>query len=217
MSTGYQIKTQQNLHFITFTIVDWVDVFVRKSYRDVLINTLNFYIDKRGLQVFGYVIMSNHMHAILYQPSGSLSDTIRDLKKYSANKILELIKAEPERRREWMLHRFSWNATLRANVSNYQVWKHDNHAEEIWSWKFFNQKLNYIHQNPVRAGLVDMPQHWLYSSAADQVRTEPLVKISEWEYNGNQEIAIHQDLVGRLSRTGTPPIIVNSLLAETGM
>ena len=188
MSTGYQIKDQNALHFVTFTIVDWVDVFTRKSYRDLIIQALNFYIGKRKLQVYGYVIMSNHIHALLLQPGEfKLSDTIRDLKKFTARNIIERIQQEPESRREWIMHRFSWNASKRNNVAEYQVWTHENHAEEIWSRKFFEQKLRYIHENPVRAGLVAKPEDWLYSSASDMLTTMPLVKIKQDDI-GNQEI-----------------------------
>jgi len=181
MSTGYQITEQNALHFLTFTIVDWVDLFTRKVYRDIVVDTLNFYINSRDLQVYGYVIMSNHVHALLYQPDGKLSDTIRDFKKYTARKIIEAVKAEPESRREWILHRFSWNASLRNNVDHYQVWTHEHHAVEIRSKKFFDQKLNYIHANPVRAGWVREPEEWIYSSAADLCNSMPLLAIRRWD------------------------------------
>jgi REP element-mobilizing transposase RayT len=197
MSTGYQITEQNALHFLTFTIVDWVDLFTRKVYRDIVIDAFSFYSKARGLDIYGYVIMSNHVHALLHQPDGKLSDTIRDFKKYTARKIIEAVSVEAESRREWILHRFSWNASLRNNVPNYQVWTHDNHAVEIWSKKFFDQKLNYIHANPVRAGLVREQEEWIYSSAADLTIPLPLLPVKTWlGDNCNQEIADHSSLVG---------------------
>jgi putative transposase len=80
-----------------------------------------------------------------------------------------------------MEHRFQWNAGLRNNRSLHQVWTDDNHAEEIWSRKFFDQKLNYIHMNPVTAGWVHEPEHWRYSSAADALSATPMVHLSFWE------------------------------------
>jgi REP element-mobilizing transposase RayT len=152
MSSGYQIRDQFAAHFITPAIVDWVDIFTRKIYRDIVVDSLNFCISHKALNVYGYVIMTNHLHLIVKSENGTLSNTIRDFKKFTSAQLLEAIMKEPESRREWMLHRFEWNAAQNKRSSDNQVWTHENHPEEIYSLKFFNQKLNYIHQNPVRAG-----------------------------------------------------------------
>lgn len=165
MSTGYQIYDQHGMYFITPTIVDWVDIFTRKSYRDIVVDSLQFCIANKGLKVYGYVIMSNHVHLIVASSTGKLSDTVRDLKKFTANKILETVQHEPESRREWMLHRFKWNAAQHVRNEAHQIWTHENHALEITSKPFFLQKLDYIHQNPVRNGLVTREEDYLYSSA----------------------------------------------------
>jgi REP element-mobilizing transposase RayT len=78
MSTGYQIYDQRATYFITCTIVDWVDVFTRNIYRDIVIDSLKFCIEQKGLRVYGYVIMTNHVHMIVASSTGKLSDTIRD-------------------------------------------------------------------------------------------------------------------------------------------
>jgi len=165
MSTGYQIKDQYATHFITPTVVDWVDVFTRKIYRDIIIDSLAFCIKERRLILYGYVIMTNHIHLIVRSESGALSDTIRDFKKFTARSIIEAISQEPESRKEWMLHRFKWNAAQNERSSDHQFWTHANHSEEISSQPFFDQKLKYIHENPVRAGWVEYPEDYLYSSA----------------------------------------------------
>ena len=165
MSTGYQIADQYATHFITPTIVDWVDIFTRNVYRDIIIDSLNFCIRNKSLKLYGYVIMTNHLHLILRSENGQLSDTIRDFKKFTASSILDAIKNGPESRREWMLHRFEWNAAQNKRSSNNQLWTHENRAEEIRTLRFFNQKLNYIHENPVRAGWVERPEDYVYSSA----------------------------------------------------
>lgn len=165
MSTGYQIYNQDALHYLTFTIVDWVDIFTRKNYRDIIIDSLRYCINKKGLDVYGFVIMSNHVHIIARSRTGNLSDTVRDFKKYTANSILALVKTEPESRREWILHRFEWNAGQHQRNSVYQVWMHGSHAEEITTQPFFQQKLDYIHMNPVVAGWVEREEDYLYSSA----------------------------------------------------
>lgn len=165
MSTGYQIYDQYGTYYLTFTIVDWVDVFSRKAYRDIIIDSLAYCIKNKGLHVYGYVIMTNHIHIIARSGSGKLSDTIRDFKKYTARNIIDTIQQEPESRREWLLHRFTWNAAQNERSSNHQVWTHENHAIEITTRPFFQQKLDYIHQNPVRAGWVEREGDYIYSSA----------------------------------------------------
>lgn len=166
MSTGYQIDDQFATYFLTLSVVDWVDIFTRSRYRDIIIDSFDYCIREKGLRVYGYVIMTNHVHVIANSSAGKLSDTIRDLKKYTARNILESICNEPESRREWLLHRFEWNASRYVRNSKYQVWTHENHAISISSKEFFRQKLDYIHKNPARAGWVEKEEDYTYSSAA---------------------------------------------------
>ncbi|WP_338136761.1 transposase [Flavobacterium psychrophilum] len=106
MLDGYKIRDQALPHFITATVVDWIDVFTRKSYRDCIIECLDYCIKNKGMILYGYVIMSNHIHMIVQSNEGNLSDLIRDFKKFTAKTILDKIQNEPESRREWMLERF---------------------------------------------------------------------------------------------------------------
>ncbi|GHV58754.1 hypothetical protein FACS1894182_11750 [Bacteroidia bacterium] len=81
------------------------------------------------------------------------SDTIREFKSFTAKKILEAVHTEAESRREWMLNIFEFSAKQHTRNEKYQVWTHENHAEIIYSNKFIDQKINYIHDNPVRGRL----------------------------------------------------------------
>lgn len=107
---GYIIKNQKAPHFLTFTVVDWVDVFTRKKYRDTFLETLQFCQSNKGLILYGYVIMSNHIHPIAQSEEGKLSDLIRDIKKFAAQKILAQITESGESRTEWMMKRFEFSA-----------------------------------------------------------------------------------------------------------
>jgi len=148
MGSSYTIKDQHAIYFVTFTIVDWVDVFTRKIYKDICIESLAFCRAKKGLKIFGYVIMSNHIHLILQSETLSLSDIIRDFKKFTANRIIDFMEEGfNESRKEWILNRFLFNASKHQRNSKYQVWTHENHAEELLSTKFIQQKLDYIHQS----------------------------------------------------------------------
>ena len=179
MLDGYKIRDQALPHFITATIVDWIDVFTRKSYRDCVIECLDYCIKNKGMILYGYVIMSNHIHMIKQSEEGKLSDLIRDFKKFTARTILEKIQNEPESRREWMLERFKLATKTHSRNKNYQFWQYGNHPEEIYSNKFMWSKLDYIHLNPVRAGIVEKASQYIYSSASNYINDVGLLCIEK--------------------------------------
>lgn len=162
---GYVIRDQFAAHFVTFQVVDWVDIFSRKIYRDIVIDSFCDCREKLNLLIHGYVIMTNHVHCVLRSKSGNLSDTIGSIKKFTSRKIHQTILSTPESRADWMLKRFEFASLSRGRDSDFQLWTSDNNPKEIYSHSFMWQKLNYIHDNPVRAGIVEEQHHYLYSSA----------------------------------------------------
>ena len=176
---GYIIRDQSKAHFITATVVDWVDVFSRKAYRDCIIESLDFCIKNKGMVLYGFVIMSNHIHLIIQSDKNKLSDLIRDFKKFTAKTILHKIETEPESRADWMLKRFEFACKSHSRNEKYQFWQYGNHPEEIFSEKFFWSKLDYIHLNPVRAGIVVKASHYLYSSASNYVNDYGIITITK--------------------------------------
>ena len=177
MKEGYVIRDQTLPHFFTITVVDWVDVFSRKNYRDVVLECLNFCVKSKGMILYSYVIMSNHIHLIIQSEEGKLSDLIRDFKKFTAKTILDKIQTEPESRRDWMLERFKLATETHSRNKNYQFWQLSNHAEEIYSEKFMWSKIDYTHFNPVRAGIVSSPQDYIYSSASNYVIGKGIIDV----------------------------------------
>ncbi|NBL65399.1 transposase [Flavobacterium sp. NST-5] len=182
MEEGYVIRNQTLPHFITATVVDWIDVFSRKVYRDEVINCFDYCIKNKGMVLYGYVIMSNHIHMVVQSKDGKLSDLIRDFKKYIAKTILSKIQTETESRREWMLERFKLATQNHSRNKNYQFWQYGNHPEEIFTSQFMWSKLHYIHLNPVRAGIVEKASHYLYSSASNYVNDAGLVFIEKADF-----------------------------------
>ncbi len=165
MTTGYQIDNQNAVYYITFQVVDWIDVFARQRYRDIVIDSFKYCQKEKGLELFAFVIMSNHIHLMARSKINDLSGTIRDLKKYTSKQIVKSIQTETESRREWILNLFAQAAARQNKKGIYQLWTHENHAVEIYSQKFIEQKVNYIHENPVRNGLVQKPEEYVYASA----------------------------------------------------
>ncbi len=188
MPTGYQIANQSAPYYLTIQIVYWVDLFSRKSYRNIVIESLRYCQKEKGLEIFGWVIMSNHIHLVARSATGDLSGTLRDFKKYTSKKIIEEIEKSAESRKEWMLRLFAHAAKRQNKKGDYQVWTHENHAVELLSNKFIQQKVEYLHNNPVRAGIVDSPEKYLYSSAVSYADMDGLLEIIpvilEWKTVG---------------------------------
>ncbi len=177
MKEGYIIRDQAKAHFITMTVVDWIDVFSRKIYRDIVVDSLNYCIKNKGMILYGYVIMSNHLHMIIQSEDEKLSELIRDFKKFTAKTILDKIQAENESRKEWMLERFKKATETHQRNKNYQFWQLNNHPEEVYSERFLWSKLDYIHLNPIRAGIVEKASHYMYSSAQNYIDGNGLVNV----------------------------------------
>ncbi|WP_282036167.1 REP-associated tyrosine transposase [Saccharicrinis aurantiacus] len=175
MSTGYQIKEQDGLYYLTIQIVGWVDLFSRQDYRDIVIDNLKYCQQHKGLVVYAYVIMSNHIHIIAQAEDNNLSAVLRDFKSYTSKCILNRITEGAESRREWLLYLFKQAAIKHKRNSQYQVFTHENHAIHLYSDKFIDQKLEYIHDNPVRAGIVKEPEDYLYSSASNYALEQPIL------------------------------------------
>lgn len=166
MSDKYKIRDNDKAYFITMTVVGWIDIFTRKEQKLQLINSLKYCQKSKGLIVFAYCLMSNHLHMICKANDGfNLSDILRDFKTFTSKKIIQMIQEETESRREWLLEYFSNACKHLKRNQKYKVWQDGNQAKEIFSNKFLYEKLNYIHQNPVKDLIVEKPEDYLFSSA----------------------------------------------------
>ena len=170
---GYKIRNQTAIHFITFAVVEWVDVFTRKQYRDIVLDSIRFCQKEKGLLLHSWCIMSNHLHLIISARDSNLSDILRDFKKFTSKQIITAIENNPgESRKDWMLNIFRQEGEKNSRNSIYQFWRQDNQPQELYSAAFIFQKTNYIHQNAAEAGIVEKPEEYLYSSARDYFYTK---------------------------------------------
>ncbi|MBS1621376.1 MAG: transposase [Bacteroidetes bacterium] len=174
---GYKIRDQAATHLLTFSIMGWIDIFSRQRYRDIVLESFGFCRSKKSLQIGAFVIMTNHIHTIWTAPNKNLSDIIRDFKTFTSKAITQSIKEEPESRRDWLLYMFQFYAKVSPANDFFKVWTGNNHPEEITGDSFLKSKLNYIHENPVRAGFVAEPSHYLYSSAANYEGKKGIMEI----------------------------------------
>ncbi len=176
MDTGYKIRNQEKPYFLTFQVINWVDVFTRKRYKDIIVESLNFCVKNKSLKVHGWVIMSNHLH-VIFSHEYNLSNIIRDFKTHTSKAIVRSIIEFPESRRDWILFQFNLRGKMNTRNKNFQFWTHSNHPIELNTNEMIDQRLNYIHENPVRAGLVLQSIHYAYSSAGDYADLPGLVPV----------------------------------------
>ena len=169
MSTGgYKIIDQGGMYYVSFAVLAWVDVFTRKDYRDIIIESLQHCQREKGLVIYGWCIMSNHAHLIISAKENNVSDVLGGFKKFTSKQIIKAIIEHPgESRKEWMLRIFKEAGEKNSRNVNYQFWQQDNQPKIIYTPEFAAQKLAYIHNNPVEAGGVEKAEEYIYSSARD--------------------------------------------------
>lgn len=166
--SGYKIRNKEGIHFVTFAVVEWVDVFTRRDYRDILLDSIRYCQKEKGMILHAWCFMSNHIHLVIAAKVQHPSDILRDFKKYTSKQLLKAIAEHPaESRKEWMLSIFNKAGQSNSRNSRFQFWRQDNQPKEVFTERFTKQKLDYIHNNPVEAGIVEKAEEYVYSSAKD--------------------------------------------------
>lgn len=179
MSRKYKFRDPNAIYFVSFATVYWIDVFVRDVYFNEMIKVLDYCRKNKGLELYGYCIMPSHVHLLYSSKDENPAGLLRDIKHFSAKQILNLITNNiQESRREWLLWMFERAAKKSSNVKKLQLWQHNNQPIEIRSKQFFDEKLNYIHNNPIESGFVTESHYWKYSSATNYIgQAVPMLEI----------------------------------------
>lgn len=158
------------MHFITITVIEWVDIFTKADYFVIIADSLNYCKKHKGLKLYEYVIMPNHIHLMVKAKDGyQLSGIIRDFKKHTTKEILYKLKSD---NRRYILNLLN-NSFARKKGNEKQIWQRENCSVTISSEKFYLEKANYIHKNPVKQNFVERPGDWLYSSAKSRLCEKP--------------------------------------------
>ena len=164
-SENYKIGNQHSVYFLTFTVTDWVDVFTRLNYRNIIAESLAYCRKNKGLRLFAWCLMTNHIHLVCTtEPPFKMSDFVRDFKKFTAKAVLNDIQSLPESRRDWMLYRFEFAGKYDNRIEKYRFWQDKSHPIELTTNEMIEQRINYIHENPVKTGLVASAEDYLFSS-----------------------------------------------------
>jgi REP element-mobilizing transposase RayT len=176
MRSRYTIKEPGGPYFLTCTVVQWLPLFTRKPYCDLLLDSLQFCRRHKGLKLQAYVIMDNHLH--LVAAGDKLTDLIRDFKSYTAKQIVSRLQQD---QKTWVLNQLQYWKQSNKIRSDYQVWQEGFHPQQIVSEAMLRQKIEYLHHNPVRAGLVAQAEDWLYSSARDYAGGKGIIELDALE------------------------------------
>lgn len=173
----YRLAEGIGVYFITFTVVDWLPIFIDEQSVQVLIDSCSYCISTKFLCVCAYVVMPNHFHAVVFDKeydNDRLHQTLTSLRKFTGNRLADYVD------RHWV--RSIGNILHQSGLSDRsrQFWASGWHAEGIFTESVFRQKVDYIHMNPCRKGFVIEPQHWRWSSAGYWINGKPAdIPISE--------------------------------------
>jgi putative transposase len=159
----YRISSDAAVYFVTYSIVDWLPVFVSEGACRIVTDSLNFCHEQKGLCINAYVIMPTHMHAIVFDrdlDAGRLEKTLVDFRKFTGRSLCDFCETHAPR---------CFADTLRATSTedrDRRFWQPSRHPEAVETEAFWRQKLDYLHENPCRKGLVRRAADWRFSSAA---------------------------------------------------
>ncbi len=159
MRSAYKAP-QEGLYFVTSTIIEWIPVFTSERYFKIITDSLSYCQVNKGLKIFAYVILDNHFHLIVY--SDGLPGIMKSLKRHTAQKILDSLESDGK---TWLLNQFQFYKFNHKTECEHQIWQEGYHPQLISSDVMLEQKVEYIHMNPVKRGFVDEPEHWRFSSA----------------------------------------------------
>jgi REP element-mobilizing transposase RayT len=169
MGRKFTFRDQEKIYFITFTVINWIDVYIRDSYRDIFYESMQFCQKEKGLEIYAYCIMTSHIHLIIGRSGSSeLNEVTRDIKSFTSRHTRKEIENNvTESRREWIMWMLKRAGKHNTRNKDFQFWIQDNHPIELSTNEMMQQRLDYIHNNPVEAGFVDDPCAWVHSSARD--------------------------------------------------
>ena len=169
MSKLPHIQLEGYIYYITTIVYGRLPIFTSPSFIIPLLDSLNFYRYVHTFYLLGYVIMPDHIHLLIWlQGEAVLADFMRDFKKFTAVRLIR--QAKVEKRQEWVAA-FA-QAGEETGRSQNKVWQDDYWDKIVFTERFLRQKLNYIHRNPCRAGLVDDPGDYPYSSYRNYVNDD---------------------------------------------
>jgi putative transposase len=158
----YRLIEGIGVYYITFTVVEWLPVFIDETSCKIVTDSFNFCIEKKNLRVVAYVIMPTHLHATVFDKdfdNDRLKQTLDDMRKYTGRQLADHCGQKMPQ---------AFSDVFRAQAGKdreRRFWQPTQHPIGLFTNKVFEQKVNYIHWNPCWKGLVRNPEDWRFSSA----------------------------------------------------
>ncbi|MCR9132444.1 MAG: transposase [bacterium] len=171
----FKFYEQHYPYFVTCSILDGISLFSDPELASIVLNSLEFLQTEASVLVNGFVLMENHMHMVIQ--SEHPGQTLKNFKSYTAKCMINSLE---QRRRTLLLKKLRFHKKLHKRQSKYQVWEEGGYPKQIDSAKKMISCLDYIHYNPVKAGFVDTPEHWRYSSARNYNSMNGLITVSKY-------------------------------------
>ena len=173
-NTFHSFHEEGHLYFITATICGWKNLFNNKDYAQIVLNSLDWMQKNKRIKLYAFVIMPSHIHAIILPLQATIGNSLQQFGSFTAHKILNQLRKDNFA--ELINYFHSQNI---QQEHNHRIWQ-DIQAKNIYSSEFLEQKLDYIHNNPLLAGLVGEADRskYLFSSACfyDEDR-EPVIPV----------------------------------------
>lgn len=172
----YKVHEPTAPHFITCTILHWISIFTRTQTTDIIFASLKYLQKSDNLKVHAYVILENHLHLVV--KSDDIAKSMAKFKSFTAREIINYLKKENAKS---ILEQLAFYKKAHKTDSNFQLWQEGIQAKQIMSEKMMQERINYVHNNPVKRGYVDDGVHWRYSSARDYEGIDGLIEVDmDW-------------------------------------
>ena len=168
----YKVYEPTASHFVTCTILHWIPIFTRVQTTDIIFASLKYLQENDNLKIYAYVILENHLHLIV--ESKDIAKSLAKFKSFTAREIINYLKEENAKT---VLDQLAFYKKAHKKNSEFQLWQEGVQPKQILSEQMMRDRINYIHNNPVKRGYVDDGVHWRYSSARDYDGVKGLIEI----------------------------------------
>ena len=180
MQSREQKSPADTCHLITLNVVDWIDLFTTLAYRKIITDALNHFVKRQGLTIYAWCLMTNQLHLLIKASDGyGIALFERDFKKLTTSEIIKAID-HTDLRQDWMMEHFEKFSISLRKLEKYIIWQNCCSPLYLDSRQpnLLQEKIAQVHEKPVSALIVEVPGHYLYSSARDYTGIRGLVNVT---------------------------------------
>tara|TARA_R110001599_G_scaffold211327_1_gene408839 strand:+ start:52 stop:588 length:537 start_codon:yes stop_codon:yes gene_type:complete len=171
--SNFKIHENQYPYFLTCTVVDGIDLFSNPRISQIILDALVHLQAEMQVKIYGFIIMHNHIH--LVAEDQNLSESIRRFKSFTAREVIRYLEST---NRVVLLERLKRGKRNHKKESVFQVWQEGSYPKQVNTLRKMQTFLDYIYFNPVKAGFVQKPEHWLNSFAVNYLGGEGMIPIT---------------------------------------